>query len=51
MMHWASTTEFFAMGGYGFYVWISFGLTLLCMLFELWQLRGRRNALESGERA
>lgn len=24
--------EFFAMGGYGFYVWSSFGITAVCMI-------------------
>lgn len=41
MMHWASLDEFLAMGGYGFYVWLSFGLTFLCMGLELWQVRLR----------
>ena len=41
-MHWASLQEFLAMGGYGFYVWNSFGLTLLCLCVELWLLRSRR---------
>ena len=26
-MYWNSPAEFFAMGGYGFYVWASFGVT------------------------
>lgn len=28
-------SEFFAMNGYGFYVWSSFGMTALLMLGEL----------------
>lgn len=51
MMHWASLDDFFAMGGYGFYVWLSFGLTALCMAVELWQLRSRRQQLAEGEGA
>ena len=31
-MHFASFTDFMAMGGYAFYVWLSFGLTLLCLV-------------------
>jgi len=30
-MQWGSLAEFFAMGGYGLYVWSSFGATALCM--------------------
>lgn len=33
-MHWNSFSEFLAMGGYGLYVWGSFGLTALCMAIE-----------------
>ncbi|HIC8840172.1 MULTISPECIES: heme exporter protein CcmD [Aeromonas] len=31
-MHFASFSDFLAMGGYAFYVWLSFGLTLLCLV-------------------
>ncbi|MDP3439547.1 MAG: heme exporter protein CcmD [Azonexus sp.] len=34
MIHWNSFADFVAMGGYGFYVWGSFGLTALIMLIE-----------------
>lgn len=44
-MNWSSASEFFAMGGYGFYVWGSFGMTALVMLGELVGLRLRRKAL------
>ncbi len=33
-MTWGSESEFFAMGGYGFYVWGSFGVVALCMAFD-----------------
>ena len=33
-MHWNSVGEFFAMGGYAFYVWGSFGACALLMLAE-----------------
>ena len=31
-MHFASFSDFMAMGGYAFYVWLSFGLPLLCLV-------------------
>ncbi|HHQ4570292.1 TPA: heme exporter protein CcmD [Aeromonas veronii] len=31
-MHFASFSNFMAMGGYAFYVWLSFGLTLVCLV-------------------
>lgn len=34
MIHWNSLADFLAMGGYGFYVWGSFGMTALIMLIE-----------------
>ncbi len=33
-MNWASTADFFAMGGYGAYVWGAYGVTLALMLAE-----------------
>jgi heme exporter protein D len=33
-MHWTSVGEFFAMGGYAFYVWGSFGACTLLMIVE-----------------
>ncbi len=33
-MQWNSAAEFFNMGGYGFYVWWSFGVTAAFMIFE-----------------
>ena len=44
-MHWNSISEFLAMGGYGFYVWGSFGVTFVCMGLELWLLNKRRQHL------
>jgi heme exporter protein D len=45
-MQWNSPAEFFAMGGYGFYVWGSFGVTLALMIFEpLMAARRHRRAL------
>ena len=45
-MNWGSADNFFAMGGYGLYVWGSYGVTALLMLVEpLLALRRRRRAL------
>ena len=51
-MIWASASEFFAMGGYGFYVWGSYGLTLVLMLTEpVLAARRRRHALAAAQQA
>ena len=34
MIHWNSFSDFLAMGGYGLYVWGSFGATLLIMAID-----------------
>ncbi len=44
-MHWNSVSEFFAMGGYGLYVWGSFGLTAVVVVGEVLLLRARRKAI------
>lgn len=41
-MNWASPAEFFAMGGYAFYVWGSFLATAACIAAEALILRARR---------
>jgi heme exporter protein D len=47
-MNWSSASEFWAMGGYGLYVWGSFGVTTVLMAFEVWQAaRQRDNLLKS----
>ena len=33
-MTWNSAAEFFAMGGYGLYVWTSYAVCAACMLAE-----------------
>jgi heme exporter protein D len=46
MIHWNSFADFLAMGGYGFYVWGSFGLTALVMALEpIVVMRNRKNTL------
>jgi heme exporter protein D len=41
-MNWHSASEFFDMGGYGLYVWGSYGVTALLMLVEPWLVARRR---------
>jgi len=46
-MIWGSLDNFLAMGGYGLYVWGSYGVTLVLLAAELILLaRRRRNAVE-----
>lgn len=49
-MQWGSLSEFVAMGGYGLYVWTSFGVTAFCMLWEVLALRRRHAAAMGGTR-
>ncbi|WP_353431887.1 heme exporter protein CcmD [Polynucleobacter sp. MWH-UH23A] len=42
---WNSPAEFFAMGGYALYVWCSFGVCILVMLFEPMSICVRRKAI------
>jgi heme exporter protein D len=42
---WQSWSDFLAMGGYGLYVWGSFAMTAVVLLFEMWALRAKRRAL------
>jgi len=44
-MQWNSVSEFFAMGGYAFYVWGSFGSTALMVVAEVLLLRSQRKEL------
>ena len=43
MIYWNSAADFFAMGGYAFYVWGSFGACALAMIVEPLLLAKRRN--------
>jgi heme exporter protein D len=38
-MIWESWGQFWAMGGYGLYVWGSMGVTAACLVIEVWQAR------------
>jgi heme exporter protein D len=40
-MNWNSASEFFTMGGYGLYVWGSYGVVTIFMLAEPWLARRR----------
>lgn len=41
-------SEFFHMGGFGFYVWMSMGATFVLMVWEIFWLRSqRKNALKN----
>jgi len=42
---WASWSEFLAMGGYGLYVWGSFGVCALVIAAEVLMIHNRRRAL------
>jgi len=44
-MHWNSVSDFFAMGGYAFYVWGSFGLTAAVVAGEVLLLRVQRKSI------
>ncbi|MCE0556269.1 MULTISPECIES: heme exporter protein CcmD [Motilimonas] len=44
-MEFVSWADFFAMGGYGFYVWLSFGATFISMLGIVIDTRMKRARL------
>lgn len=41
-MQWKSLSDFFAMDGYGLFIWGAYGLSLLCMLVEPLMVSHRR---------
>jgi heme exporter protein D len=43
-MNWASWSDFFAMGGYGLYVWGSYAVTAGLIIMEILLLKNRRRA-------
>jgi len=46
MIHWNSFSDFLAMGGYGIYVWGSFGVTALIMAIEpIMVVRNRKTTI------
>lgn len=46
-MVWGGLENFLAMGGYGFYVWSAYGMTVALLVAELGLLRARRAAIVS----
>ncbi|MEI7464062.1 MAG: heme exporter protein CcmD [Burkholderiales bacterium] len=44
-MVWNSWSDFVAMGGYGLYVWGSFGVTAAVLAAEIWSVAARRRVL------
>ena len=43
---WAGWSDFLAMGGYGLYVWGSFGMCAVVLVLEIALLKLRRRALK-----
>jgi heme exporter protein D len=41
-VNWGSWDNFLRMGGYGFFVWGSYGMALAIVAIEVWQLKTRR---------
>jgi len=41
-MYWTGWSEFWAMGGHAFFVWMSYGALLVAIVVELLLLRARR---------
>jgi len=41
-VNWGSWDNFLRMGGYGFFVWGSYGMTVAIVAVEVWQLKVRR---------
>ncbi|WP_366139933.1 heme exporter protein CcmD [uncultured Nitrosomonas sp.] len=44
-MKWESMSDFFAMGGYGLYVWGSYLVAMLCIIGEIVLIRIRKRTL------
>ena len=48
-MIWGSFSEFLSMRGYGLYVWGSFGVTAIILIWEVMALRRRQRQLLAGK--
>lgn len=46
-MNWGSLENFLAMGGYGFYVWGAYAISLLTLAIEVVAVARRRKALRT----
>jgi heme exporter protein D len=45
-MNWSSFSDFLAMGGYAFFVWMSYAVTALLVVAEVvWVVKQRRQSL------
>ena len=44
-MHWGSVSEFMAMGGHGFWVWLAWGAALAALAMEQIVIRASRRSL------
>jgi heme exporter protein D len=49
MKNWGSWSEFFSMGGFGFYVWGSYGITFVLLAGEVLMLWKRKRNLKRRE--
>lgn len=50
-MNWTAWADFAAMGGYGLYVWGSFGMVAAALLTECWLLALRKARLRRHDEA
>jgi heme exporter protein D len=48
LMNWQSLGHFLAMGGYGLYVWGSYGVAVIVVCLEIVALRRRMRAARAG---
>jgi heme exporter protein D len=47
-MSWQNTSDFWAMGGYGLYVWGSYAVVLICIVVEILLARaGQRESVQT----
>ena len=47
-MQFASLSEFFAMGGYGFFVWLAFGVSFAVLIGLYWLGRWQSKKIKAG---
>ena len=47
-MNWGGWSQFWQMGGYGFYVWGSYGVAALAIALEVWALARRARNSRAG---
>lgn len=50
-MNWTSLDQFLSMGGAAWYVWGSYGVTVLAFVIEILWIRGRRRLALAAARA